>query len=257
MPFVYLITHNETQKKYVGKANDLRQRWKAHRSSAAKAQPTSYIGMALKAHGVSSFTFSVLEELATEDEAYAAEVRWISTLGTNQPGMGYNLDSGGMGGKTAAASTREKQSAHRRRKARPPEVLVRFLSPESRLKAAQSNRGQTRSEETKVKMSASQKGRAKSKEAVAKQAAKIRGRKAIPEARAKMSQARKGKPLSDAHLVHMREAAKQRRTISEATLTRIHELSHQGLRQTDIARLCGIGQTSVSRILRKSDRFAV
>jgi len=103
MPFIYTIVNNRTQQTYVGKALNVKARWKAHRVDANRADPTSYIGRALRKHGVVNFNFTIVEECPSEEAAYAAEVRWISALGSISPG-GYNLDSGGMGGKTASAS---------------------------------------------------------------------------------------------------------------------------------------------------------
>lgn len=201
MSFVYLITNNLSQKVYVGKANDLKSRWKAHRHDASRDRPKSCIGWALKKYGVENFTFSTLVSDVPEAEAYIQEVLWIASLHSNQPGVGYNLDSGGMGGKTSSEATRRKMSSSSARKGKPmPEgLLAKWHSPEARAKCAASHRGYRHTEISKAKMSAALKGRPKSPEAVRKLAAALRGRHPSEETRKKMSVAGKGRTKSQEH----------------------------------------------------------
>jgi group I intron endonuclease len=250
MPFVYLITNNLSQKKYVGKANVLSARWKAHRTDAGRERPKSCIGWALKKYGVGNFTFSVLATCVTEDEAYAEEARWVRLFQANQPSAGYNLDSGGMGGKIASETTRRKQSDARRGKSRPAGVIAKMHTPEARAKAASARRGQHHTIESRAKISAAHLGRPKSPDAVAKSAASHRGKHPSLEVRDKLSAAHKGVPHTPEHRAHLADA-NRRRGLTQEIIALVRELATRGLKQIEIAAMCGIGQTSVSRVLRR------
>jgi len=108
---VYLVTHDATGRHYVGKANDAKARWRDHRRDGVKGPKVgrfSKLHSALHKHGSAAFTFQVLETFDTESDAFAAEVFWIGFLRTTVRGYGFNLDGGGVGGKTRSAETVEK-----------------------------------------------------------------------------------------------------------------------------------------------------
>lgn len=189
--FVYLIRHLDSERCYVGKTVNLKARWKSH-----KCNSSSYIGRAIKRYGKDAFEFSVLEECSSEEEAYARELFWVSHFQSNKPGLGFNLESGGRGGKTASLETRTKLSVANKGRVMPDHVKEILHSSENREKVRQARIGSSQSEDTKAKISAAHKGRSKSVEAVTKSAAKHRGMKATLETRLKQSIARKGKPHS-------------------------------------------------------------
>ena len=207
--FVYSITNNLSRKVYVGKTTDLKSRWKHHRCTH-KWGWVSLISRAIRKYGVENFTFTVLASYQSEEEAYLGEVDWISRLQSNNPDMGYNLESGGMGGKIASEETRRKQSKLHKGVPRPPGVIAKLHSPEARKKVADAKRGQHLSEATKEKISAAHIGRSKSPESVAKSAASHRGRVLSEDHRKKLSLARKGKPHTPEHRAKLAEANKLR-----------------------------------------------
>jgi len=196
--FVYSITNNLSKKVYIGKTTNLKSRWKYHRG-VKKRGWVSLISRAIRKYGVENFTFTVLASYSSEEEAYSGEVDWISRLQSNDPGKGYNLESGGMGGKRASEETRLRQSLKRKGIPRPPEVIAKLHSPESRKKVADAKRGQHLPEVTRKKISAAHLGKPKNPKAVEKSAAGHRGKPLSQEHRIKLSHALRGRVFSTEH----------------------------------------------------------
>ena len=71
--YVYRISNFVNIKLYYGKTNDPAQRWYEHKSSA-KHGSVYPIHNAMRKHGTNIFTFEVIEELSTEQEALDREV---------------------------------------------------------------------------------------------------------------------------------------------------------------------------------------
>lgn len=145
---VYIITNKLSGKHYVGKANDYGARWALHLTDSRKFRPRTYVGAAIKLHGSCNFSFSVLEVCVTEEQAYEREVYWISQFRSNEKGLGYNLESGGRGGKRASCETRAKHS----------EALLR-RPVEERKAFGQFQKGKPKSSEHRTKLSVANKGK--------------------------------------------------------------------------------------------------
>ncbi len=248
-PCVYSILNILSGKRYIGKTVNVSERWKSHRVDSNRDRPRSYIGRAIKKHGVGNFTISIIEVCETEEVAYDRESYWIALYASDQRGVGYNLESGGRGGKVASESTRKKQSEARMGKPRPAHVIAKLHSPEVRARVAAANRGKTRTAETKAKIAAAHQGRPKSPMAVEKSASGHRGKRLSQEHRAKLSAAHKGVPHAPEHHANL-AAANRRRGLPLGVVVQVQELAKRGLKQVDIAEICGIGQSSVSRVLR-------
>jgi group I intron endonuclease len=124
---VYVITHKETGKQYVGQSLDVCIRWKQHTSGKKTA-----IAAALREEGLESWTFEVLEECKAK-ELLQRENYWIEKLGTLHP-RGYNMNSGSGG--RACEESKEKMRAAAKGQSSP-------------------RKGVKLSEETKAKQSAS------------------------------------------------------------------------------------------------------
>ncbi len=180
--FVYIVTHLPTGRKYVGKANDVAKRWKQHVRRAKK--PSGYFHAALKKHGAEQFKITSVFVYESEEDSLFAERLTIGLLHTDQKGVGFNLDAGGVGGKKSA---------------------------ETRAKIGAANRGRKASPETCAKISAVQRGRKQSIESVAKRVASNTGKKRSPEARAKMSAGKRGVEFSAAHRANLAAAWEKRR----------------------------------------------
>jgi len=106
---IYKITHRITGKAYIGQSIDiLNERWKSHINFAQDKKKWQVIKKALYKHGITKFTFEVLEECSKED-LNDREIYWISYFNTVSP-AGYNLTSGGGGLQNPSEETRKKLS---------------------------------------------------------------------------------------------------------------------------------------------------
>jgi hypothetical protein len=107
---VYRHTFPATGKSYVGQvkctpgeapADAMRRRWIRHVApSELRAKAAQAFAGALLAHGRDGWAHEVLEVMSTAGGASKAERLWISRWGTLAP-SGYNLTSGGEGGRAA------------------------------------------------------------------------------------------------------------------------------------------------------------
>ena len=147
---IYLITDKTNAMKYVGQTmRSVEVRFKEH------CNEKTYIGNAMKKHGIENFSAEILEECTTREQLNEREKFWISELNTLSPN-GYNLAEGGNHGGSP--------------------------SPETRAKMSAANKGRTVSEETRQKISAARSG----------EKHYLFGKHHTAESRAKMSASRKG-----------------------------------------------------------------
>lgn len=87
---VYCITNQLNGKQYVGiTGRSLEQRFAEH------CKADSYIGKAIRKHGVENFTIKEIDQADTKQDLCEKEMLWIEKLGTF--GRGYNLTIGGDG----------------------------------------------------------------------------------------------------------------------------------------------------------------
>jgi group I intron endonuclease len=110
---VYVITHRESGRHYVGKTsqtNPLR-RWKHHQNDAAsKRRRCPLLHAAIRKYGPDSFSFQVVESFNSEAEALYFEAWWIEVLRSRVIGYGFNVYADGTGGAghTVSEETRQK-----------------------------------------------------------------------------------------------------------------------------------------------------
>lgn len=91
--YVYLITNQINNKKYVGITNDYKRRWANHKCGN---NPTMAIAKAIKKYGVENFTFELLEEDVSLEQIDEKEMYYIQKLETHvSTGKGYNISKGG------------------------------------------------------------------------------------------------------------------------------------------------------------------
>jgi hypothetical protein len=93
---IYKITHRVTGKAYIGQSIDIFRRWKEHISFVGNEEDWQVIKRALHKHGITEFTFEILEECSKED-LNNREIYWISYFNTFSKDRknGYNLSRGG------------------------------------------------------------------------------------------------------------------------------------------------------------------
>jgi group I intron endonuclease len=192
MNFVYVISNNQTKKRYVGLSNNVAKRWKEHVRHAFDNCTTKYLlHQALVKYGVDSFSLSVLEEYELRDDALRAEARLIKELDTFGPN-GYNMTGGWEGALIVSENTRTVISESQKR---------RFASVKEREKHSNACKGSLRSEETKKRISECQKGR-----------------KHTTHSKMKMSLSRKGIKFSEERKQKMRDGWARKKVLEKEGL---------------------------------------
>jgi GIY-YIG catalytic domain. len=91
--FVYKIENKINNKKYIGITNDVIKRWSNHKCNNSK----SPVGYAIQKYGVENFTFDILYEGLTIEEAENKEIQLIEQHKTLTTQLGYNILLGGIG----------------------------------------------------------------------------------------------------------------------------------------------------------------
>lgn len=95
MFYLYLIYNFINGKIYVGITNNPKTRWRRHKSDA-KSNRKQAIHCAIHKYGADKFSFKVIEEIDTWEEANKQEVQWIKFLKENSYQV-YNETDGGDG----------------------------------------------------------------------------------------------------------------------------------------------------------------
>jgi group I intron endonuclease len=91
--YVYLITNQINDKKYVGITNDYKKRWANHKCCN---NPTMAIAKAIKKYGVEHFKFELIEENVPLNEIDEKEIYYIQKYESHvSTGKGYNISKGG------------------------------------------------------------------------------------------------------------------------------------------------------------------
>lgn len=167
---IYMISHKETGKSYIGKTE--RKNWKARIKEHFKGQSigTPLIHYAMKKHGADAFQWFVLYKDVPNNAIDALEKACIQDYNTQHPN-GYNLKEGGDGGSHSPDTRQKIANSHLGKKF--TDKHKENLSKAKR--GANSyhygkrgpgtpNYGNTHTVETREKMSRSQRGKKRSKE---------------------------------------------------------------------------------------------
>lgn len=94
--YVYLITNNINQKKYVGITNNYKKRWGNECSYPTKEENRQIIQEAIHKYGKENFTFEILYSGLTIEEACKKEKELICFYNSlTKNNGGYNVDEGG------------------------------------------------------------------------------------------------------------------------------------------------------------------
>ena len=210
---IYLLTHMESGKKYIGQSVNINARWAAHSSRCSK----SYIGKAIQKYGWQSFSKEILL-LCERCELNHEEARLIRDHNCVSPN-GFNVREGGNQsphsqetiekiraihlGRKRSQETKDKIRAklkvrvftidHREKLS----LAASSMSAETKAKIAKSLTGIKASDETKKKMSEARAHIRQSPESIAKAAASRVGLKRTPEQRARMALSAKNRELNN------------------------------------------------------------
>ena len=97
--YVYLLHNIVNNKVYVGKTNDMSERWYNHCSLARSTNKKIkyFIHYAIAKYGLDSFTMSIIRKFDLESICLQAEKYWIEFYGSRNAKYGYNLTDGGEG----------------------------------------------------------------------------------------------------------------------------------------------------------------
>lgn len=137
MHFVYIVENSIDDKVYVGQTRDFEKRKYGHVYSAEKGDERP-LYRAMREFGIDLFSFRILEECQTEEEASVREQYWVDQFDSFN--RGFNLTAGG--GYHVGNKGRKFSEDHKR-------------------KISESHKGKSFSEETRKKMSESAKKRLK------------------------------------------------------------------------------------------------
>lgn len=93
---IYIITNNINKKSYVGQTNNISYRFKSHKTNYKYKYKLNPLYNAFIKYNIKNFTFQIIEEHNSRQEANEAEIFYIQLFQTLAPN-GYNLAPGGQG----------------------------------------------------------------------------------------------------------------------------------------------------------------
>ena len=201
--YVYLITNNINNKKYIGK-----------RSCHCPIELDNYMGSGTLLHrafdkyGIENFSKHILVICESEEQAFEEEKKAIELVNATKNPMYYNIADGGHGGNTLAGYTEEQMEEFRR-------------------KISENRKGQNHSEETRRKLSESRKGK------YVGELSPNFGRTFSEETRKKMSESRIGKTFSEEHKKKISESMKGELHPMYGKIGELHPTSKRAIVEID------------------------
>lgn len=96
--YVYTITNKINNKVYVGITNNYETRWRLHKQASVNKKHSEYNKVLYKAfrkYGITNFTFEVLAEVDSLEEAKCKEIEYITLFECLSTQNGYNVTKGG------------------------------------------------------------------------------------------------------------------------------------------------------------------
>lgn len=97
MHYLYRITNGINGKMYIGRTVNPNKRWKAHQRDSQRIIKPQYIHRAMEKYGIVNFTFEVIAQSLTQDDANWTEEQLIKQYDSRNHDKGYNLAPGGIG----------------------------------------------------------------------------------------------------------------------------------------------------------------
>lgn len=107
---IYIIENKITNKKYVGKTNDLRKRWTDHINKCNQNKDNFQLYNSMRKHGINNFDITSIYQSNNHDHILSLEKYFIREYDTYK--NGYNMTYGGEGtiGRTASKETKNRIS---------------------------------------------------------------------------------------------------------------------------------------------------
>ena len=115
---IYKITNVLDGKIYIGKSNNYKHRFNAHKHRALKGSTgCPHLYAAMRKYGVENFICEKIDESFTQEDLCRKEIFWIEKLDARNTCIGYNIARGGEGGATWSWSdlTDEKKAEIRKK----------------------------------------------------------------------------------------------------------------------------------------------
>jgi group I intron endonuclease len=145
-PGIYLITHKESGKRYIGSAVRFDRRWGQHKYHLSRHKHCNdHLQNIYNKYGIDSLIFSVIEIVEDKTKLLERE-QWY--LDTWQPEINICKVAGSQLGRRHSQDTKAKLSVANKGKSRAP------FTEEHRAKLSAANKGKSFTEEHKAKMSA-------------------------------------------------------------------------------------------------------
>ena len=91
---LYLIRDLLNEKVYVGQTVNPSRRWNDHRWQAKRKQ-VQYIHRAMAKYGIENFTYEVIAQSLTQEDADETEIQLIKQYDSMNKNKGYNIAKGG------------------------------------------------------------------------------------------------------------------------------------------------------------------
>lgn len=189
--YLYLVTHRETGKSYVGISTRVTARWSHHKSQAfnPNSKCVSYFHKALAKYGPDAFEWKVIAKFRNSSLAGEAE-KFSVWYGYGD----YNLTKGGNG--PGPLSDSHKAAIAKAKENWTPWNKGVPMSDDTRAKVSASNKGRVRSEEFRQKVSKGMTGKVRSPEHQEKLNEAQTGKRKSPEAIAKRTATRRANALA-------------------------------------------------------------
>lgn len=162
MFFVYKITNLSNHKLYIGKTNNITERWASHINEANLQRKNKPLYNAINKYGIDNFTIEIIENCEEESYCFEREKFWIEFFKTNickyGNEFGYNLTEGGEGATGYVHTLEQKENKSLCKMGEKNPFYGKTHSQESIDKISKSRLGKTLSIETKEAISAQLKG---------------------------------------------------------------------------------------------------
>lgn len=98
--YIYKITNIVNGKIYIGKTEETVEiRFAGHLSAVRVGKKQTRLYSAIKSYGIEKFIVEEIDSADSRSELNEKEIYWISKYDSSNPDIGYNMTSGGTGGK--------------------------------------------------------------------------------------------------------------------------------------------------------------